>query len=71
MKAQGSGTVGHAGVVLSRPLSDCLGLTSAFGEVLARPGPGPSGTVAALAAGASSLSDVEAMTAQVKLFGPA
>ncbi len=77
VKAQGSGTVAHAGVVLPRLLADRLGLTEAFRGVLARAGfvPGRdrgrvvTDTVAALVAGASCLSDVEAMTAQVELFG--
>lgn len=79
VKAEGIGTVAHAGVVLPRLLADRLGLTGAFRDVLARRGflPGRdrgravTDTVAALAAGASCLSDVEAMTAQVELFGPA
>jgi len=79
VKAQGSGTVAHAGVVLPRLLADRLGLTAAFRGVLARSGfvPGRdrgravTDTVAALGAGASCLSDVEAMTAQVELFGSA
>ena len=79
VKAEGAGTVAHAGVVLPRLLADRVGLTTAFRGVLARRGfvPGRdrgralTDTVAALAAGASCLSDVEAMTAQVELFGPA
>lgn len=79
VRAEGAGTVAHAGVVLPRLLADRVGLTGAFREVLARRGfvPGRdrgravTDTVAALAAGASCLSDVEAMTAQVELFGPA
>jgi hypothetical protein len=59
-------------------LADRVGLTGAFRGVLARAGfvPGRdrgravTDIVAALAAGASCLSDVEAMTAQVELFGP-
>ncbi len=78
VKAQGAGTVAHAGVVLPRLLADRVGLTDAFRDVLARRGflPGRdrgravTDTVAALAAGASCLSDVEAMTAQSELFGP-
>jgi len=69
--------VAHAGVVLPRLLADRLGLTTAFRVVLARAGfvPGRdrgravTDIVAALAAGASCLSDVEAMTAQSELFG--
>lgn len=79
VRAEGTGTVAHAGVVLPRLLADRVGLTGAFRDVLARRGfvPGRdrgravTDTVAALAAGASCLSDVEAMTAQVELFGPA
>ena len=77
VKADGTGTVAHAGVVLPRLLADPVGLTSVFRAVLARPGffPGRdrgravTDTVASLAAGASCLTDVEAMTAQVELFG--
>lgn len=38
VKADGTGTVAHAGVVLPRLLADRVGLTSAFRAVLARPG---------------------------------
>ncbi|MFK5636027.1 transposase [Ornithinimicrobium sp. LYQ103] len=77
MKAEGTGTVAHAGVVLPRLLADRVGLTQAFRGVLARSGFTPgrdrgravTDTVAALVAGASCLADVEAMTAQVELFG--
>jgi len=69
--------VAHAGVVLPRLLADRVGLTSAFTGVLARAGFNPgrergrtvTDTVAALATGAQCLMDVEAMTAQVELFG--
>ncbi|AXH94881.1 IS1380 family transposase [Ornithinimicrobium avium] len=79
VKAEGAGTVAHAGVVLPRLLADRVGLTGAFRDVLARRGFRPgrdrgravTDTVAALASGARCLSDVEAMTAQVELFGPA
>lgn len=78
VRVEGRGTVAHAGVVLPRLLADRVGLTAAFRDVLARPGFAPgrdrgravTDTVAALATGASCLSDVEAMTAQVELFGP-
>jgi hypothetical protein len=78
VRAEGTGTVAHAGVVLPRLLADRVGLTTAFTGVLARAGFHPgrergrtlTDTVAALAAGASCLTDVEAMTAQVELFGP-
>ena len=76
--ASGTGTVAHAGVVLPRLLGDRLGLTSALSGVLARAGFVPVrdrgrvlvDTASALAAGASCLSDVEAMTRQVEIFGP-
>ncbi len=79
VKAQGTGTVAHAGVVLPRLLADRLGLTAAFRGVLARSGfvPGRdrgravTDSVASLAVGASCLSDVEAITAQAELFGSA
>ena len=78
VRAEGAGTVAHAGVVLPRLLADRVGMTSMFRAVLARPGflPGRdrgravSDTVAALASGASCLTGVEALTAQVELFGP-
>ena len=78
MRAEGTGTVAHAGVVLPRLLADRVGMTRMFRDVLARPGfvPGRdrgravSDTVAALASGASCLTGVEALTAQVELFGP-
>lgn len=78
VRAEGAGTVAHAGVVLPRLLADRVGMTSMFRTVLARPGFWPgrdrgravSDTVAALASGASCLTGVEALTAQVELFGP-
>ena len=59
VRAEGTGTVAHAGVVLPRLLADRVGLTSAFRDVLARRGfvPGRdrgravTDTVSALAAG--------------------
>jgi hypothetical protein len=74
----GAGTVAHAGIVLPRLLADRLGLTTALRGVLARVGfvPGRDrgralvDAVACLGAGATCLSDIEAMTAQVELFGP-
>ncbi len=74
----GAGTVAHAGVVLPRLMADRLGLTAALSGVLARAGfiPGRdrgravTDAVCALAAGASCLSDIEAMTRQVEIFGP-
>ena len=38
VRAEGRGTVAHAGVVLPRLLADRVGLTAAFRDVLARPG---------------------------------
>jgi hypothetical protein len=74
----GAGTVAQAGVVLPRLLADRLGLTTGLADVVARAGFVPvrhRGRVlvdaaCALAAGATCLSDVEAMTAQEELFGP-
>jgi hypothetical protein len=74
----GSGTVAQAGVVLPRLLADRLGLTTGLAEVVSRVGFFPvrhRGRVlvdaaCALAAGATCLSDVEAMTAQEEIFGP-
>jgi hypothetical protein len=73
-----SGTVAQAGVVLPRLLADRLGLTGDIADVLARSGFFPLrhrgravvDMACALAAGATCLSDVEAMTAREELFGP-
>lgn len=69
--------VAHAGVVLPRLLADRLGLTAGLRQVVARRGfvPGRdrgrllADTVAALAAGATCLLDVEELTRQEELFG--
>jgi Transposase DDE domain group 1 len=74
----GAGTLAQAGVVLPRLLADRLGLTTGLAEVVARAGFIPLrhrgralvDTACALAAGATCLADVEAMTAQEELFGP-
>jgi hypothetical protein len=74
----GAGTVAHAGIVLPRLLADRVGLTSGLSAAVARAGfiPGRdrgralADAVACLAAGASCLSDIEAMSAQVEIFGP-
>jgi hypothetical protein len=74
----GRGVVAHAGVVLPRLLADRIGLTAGLRGVVARRGFSPlrdrgrllSDAVAALVAGASCLSDVEALTRQEALFGP-
>ncbi|HET9655818.1 MAG TPA: IS1380 family transposase [Kineosporiaceae bacterium] len=74
----GTGTVAAAGVVLPRLLADRLGLTTGLAEVLARAGFVPVrhrgralvDMACALAAGATCLSDIEAMTAQEEIFGP-
>jgi hypothetical protein len=74
----GAGTVAAAGVVLPRLLADRLGLTTGLAQVVARAGFFPLrhrgralvDATCALAAGATCLSDVEAMTAQEELFGP-
>src|SRR5215211_900608 len=70
--------VAHAGVVLPRLLADRVGLTGELRAVVARAGFTPVrdrgralvDTVCALVAGASCLSDVEALTRQEELFGP-
>jgi hypothetical protein len=74
----GAGTVAAAGVVLPRLLADRLGLTTGLALVVARAGFFPLrhrgralvDAACALAAGATCLADVEAMTAQEELFGP-
>ena len=74
----GSGVVAHAGVVLPRLLADRVGLTRGLREVVARAGFTPVrdrgralvDTVCSLVAGATCLSDVEALTRQEELFGP-
>jgi hypothetical protein len=73
----GTGTLAQAGVVLPRLLADRLGLTMGLAEVVSRAGFVPVrhrgrllvDTACALAAGATCLSDVEAMTAQEEIFG--
>jgi hypothetical protein len=74
----GAGTLGQAGVVLPRLLADRLGLTTGLAQVVARVGFTPLrhrgralvDATCSLAAGASCLADVEAMTAQEEIFGP-
>ena len=74
----GQGVVAHAGVVLPRLLADRVGLTAGLRAVVARQGFTPrrdrgrllTDAVAALAAGAAGLRDVEALTRQEALFGP-
>lgn len=74
----GAGTLGQAGVVLPRLLADRLGLTTGLARVVARAGFLPLrhrgrllvDMACALAAGATCLADVEAMTAQQEIFGP-
>jgi hypothetical protein len=78
VKVGGAGTVAHAGVALPRLLGDRLGLTTGLSGVLARVGFIPVrdrgralvDAACALAAGATCLSDIEAMTRQVEIFGP-
>ena len=78
VRVGGAGTVAHAGVVLPRLLADRLGLTTGLSGVLARAGFLPVrdrgralvDAACALAAGATCLSDIEAMTRQVEIFGP-
>ena len=74
----GAGTVAAAGVVLPRLLADRLGLTNGLAQVVARAGFFPVrhrgralvDATCAPAAGATCLSDVEAMTAQEEIYGP-
>ena len=78
VEAGGQGVIAHAGAVLPRLLADRIGLTAGLRSVVARRGFGPlrdrgrllADAVAALIAGASCLSDVEALTRQEALFGP-
>jgi DDE family transposase len=74
----GAGTVAQAGVVLPRLLADRLGLCTELADVVARAGFVPVrhrgralvDAACSLAAGATCLSDIEAMTAQEEIFGP-
>ena len=74
----GAGTVAQAGVVLPRLLADRLGLCTELAGVVARAGFFPLrhrgralvDAACSLAAGATCLSDIEAMTAQEEIFGP-
>jgi hypothetical protein len=74
----GAGTVAHAGVVLPRLLADRVGLTGELAGVVARTGFTPLrhrgrllvDAVCALAAGATALTDIEALTRQEEIFGP-
>jgi hypothetical protein len=73
----GGGTLAQAGVVLPRLLADRLGLTTGLARVVARAGFTPLrhrgralvDATCALAAGATCLADIEAMTAQEEIFG--
>ena len=75
----GAGTVAHAGVVLPRLLADRLGLTGDLAEVVARADFTPVrhrgrllvDAACALAAGATALTDVEALTRMGEVYGPA
>lgn len=74
----GPGTVAHAGVVLPRLLADRVGLTQDLAEVVARADFTPLrhrgrllvDAACALAAGATALTDVEALTRQEEIYGP-
>jgi len=78
VEAGGTGTVAQAGVVLPRLLADRLGLTTGLADAVARAGFFPLrhrgralvDATCALAAGATCLSDIEAMTSQEEIFGP-
>src|SRR5260370_5732234 len=68
--ADGQGLAGHAGAVLLRLLADRSGLTAGLGPALARPGKSPQvdrgmtlvSMAAAIALGATSMSDVEVLS---------
>lgn len=74
----GKRLITHAGVSLPRLLADRIGLTAGLRDLVARPGFWArrdrgrllADTVAALIAGATCLSEVEALTRQTELFGP-
>ena len=78
VRVGGPGTVAHAGIVLPRLLADRTDLTEGLAAVVARAGFVPlrdrgralADATAALAACATCLSDIEAMTARVEIFGP-
>lgn len=78
LEVGGRGLVAHAGAVLPRLLADRVGLTVGLRQVVARRGFSPgrdrgrllTDTIAAMVAGATCLSDVEALTRQERLFGP-
>jgi len=78
VRVGGTGTVAHAGVVLPRLLADRVGLSVGLWQVLERAnfipvrhrGRALVDAASALAAGATCLSDIEAMTRQVEIFGP-
>ena len=77
VRVGGPGTVGHAGIVLPRLLADRTGLTAGLAGAVSRAGFVPirdrgralADAASTLAAGATCLSDIEAMTTQVELFG--
>jgi hypothetical protein len=75
--ADGNGLVGHAGAVLLRLAADRTGLTGGLGPALARPGKSPQvdrgvalvSMAAAIALGATSMSDIEALSQLQPVFG--
>lgn len=77
VRVGGTGTVAHAGIVLPRLLADRVGLTAGLAAAVSRAGFIPirdrgralADAASALAAGATCLSDIEAMTAQGEIFG--
>ena len=77
VRVGGPGTVAHAGIVLPRLLADRVGLTAGLAAAVSRAGFIPirdrgralTDAASALAAGATCLSDIEAMTSQVEIFG--
>lgn len=77
--ADGAGLAGHAGAVLLRLLADRSGLTAGLGPALARPGKSPQvdrgmtlvSMAAAIALGATSMSDVEVLSQLGPVLGAA
>src|SRR5205823_11900136 len=76
--ADGTGVVGMVGVMGLRMLADRTGLTAGLSRVLAKPGFHPvhdrgrvlTDVACSIAAGGVDLYDIEALRAQVEVFGP-
>src|SRR6185437_7046857 len=75
--ADGNGLVGHAGAVLLRLAADRTGLTGGLGPALAQPRKSPQvdrgvalvSTAAAIALGATSMSDIEVLSQLEPVLG--